>query len=176
MAALHGNLRLAGRNRYNLQVFLATAGIYRQNLQFIVGLEQMDRHLSAASRLAPRDPKAALAQVDAALDLAALLRNQRNCALQSAEQVWYQQWYPRVPQANGRRFLPVLDDVKDHLPDRTVDLSYLVYRERMLPFQKWIDEIVGARNTFASAHHHALRETVLVWDSLGCSRAGASRQ
>ena len=32
-------------------------------------------------------------------------------------------------EANGRQFLHQLDDVKDHVPDRTVDMTYLVDRE-----------------------------------------------
>ena len=54
---------------------------------------------------------------------------------------------PRVAEANGRRFLHELDDVKDHLPDRTVDMTYLVYRELLLPFGDWVEQVRAARQS-----------------------------
>ena len=66
------------------------------------------------------------------------IREERNAALREAVETWGKSWYPRVAEANGRRFLHELDDVKDHLPDRTVDMSYLVYRELLLPMEDLI--------------------------------------
>jgi hypothetical protein len=43
--------------------------------------------------------------------------------------------------------------VKDHVPDRTVDMSYLVYRQLQLPFGEWVAAIRGTRNQYASANH-----------------------
>ena len=94
----------------------------------------MDLALASASKLKARDPKRATAEVDKALDIAKAIWRYRNEVLKNSETTWYKSWFPRVSEANGRRFLHELDDVKDHLPDRTVDLSYLVYREKLLPF------------------------------------------
>jgi hypothetical protein len=59
-----------------------------------------------------------------------------------------------------------LDDVKDHLPDRTEDMSYLVYRELLLPFGKWVDGIRAARNQYAQAHNLPSRDDRLEWKDL----------
>jgi hypothetical protein len=59
-----------------------------------------------------------------------------------------------------------LDDVKDHLPDRTVDMSYLVYRETLFPFGTWVNSIAAARNQFAAAHNLPVRNYQLSWDDL----------
>jgi hexosaminidase len=70
---------------------------------------------------------------------------------------------PRVEEANGRRFLHQLDDVKDHGPDRTVDMSYLVYRELQLPFGDWVSSILGARNQYASSHQLSKNKVEFNW-------------
>ena len=75
-------------------------------------------------------------------------------------------WYPPVPQANGRRFLHELDDVKDQMPDRTVDMSYLVYDELLLPLVGWYDRTQSARNRYAEEHRLPLRNEPFDWSSL----------
>ncbi|MEO6923003.1 MAG: hypothetical protein ABI142_04200, partial [Bryocella sp.] len=83
---------------------------------------------------------------------------------QNTVTTWYKSWFPRVSEANGRHFLHELDDVKDHLPDRTVDMTYLLYREKLLPFGEWVNSILAARNKFAAAHHLPVRDYRLAWD------------
>jgi hexosaminidase len=150
---INENIPRARFNRYNLEVYLTIAELYRQNLAMINGIRQMDRALAAASNVKASDPKRATAEVDKALDIAKLIWRDRNEVLKNSETTWYKSWFPRVSAANSRRFLHELDDVKDHLPDRTVDLSYLVYREKLLPFGEWVSAIRSARNQFAAAHH-----------------------
>ena len=68
-----------------------------------------------------------------------------------------------MAEANGRRFLHDLDDVKDHHPDRTVDMSYLVYRQLLLPFDNWYQAVQSARNEYAKAHSLPARQDTLDW-------------
>jgi hexosaminidase len=76
---------------------------------------------------------------------------------------WYKSWYPRVAEANGRRYLDEVDNVKDHLPVRTVDMSYLVYRELLYPLGQWADEVRAARNRYAQAHELPARNDRFDW-------------
>ena len=132
----------------------------------ISGIHSMDIDLADADKVKAVDPKAALEDVDRALHTATAIWRERNDVLQNAITTWGVSWLPRVAEANGRKFLHELDDVKDHLPDRTVDMSYLVYREKLLPFGKWVNSIAVARNQFAAAHHLAVRNYLLAWDDL----------
>jgi hypothetical protein len=43
-------------------------------------------------------------------------------------------------------------------------MTYLVYREKILPFGTWVDSILKARNEFAAAHHLPARNYQLAWD------------
>jgi hypothetical protein len=154
-------------NRYNLEVYLSITNLYRQNLEMISGIHDMDLDLAAADQARTANPEAALKDVDLALDTATAIWRKRNEALQNAVTTWSVSWLPRVAEANDRQFLHELDDVKDHLPDRTVDMSYLVYRETLLPFGTWVNSIAAARNQYAASHNLAARNYRLPWGELG---------
>jgi hypothetical protein len=178
LGLLHENMQRAQFNRYNLQVYLTIADLCRQNLAMIAGIRRMDVDLTSASRAKRKDPKQALSEVDSALDIATSIWQQRNEVLKNSVATWDERWFPRIEEANGRRFLHELDDVKDHLPDRTIDMSYLAYREELLPFGEWVSGIATARNRFASAHHLPVRKYRLAWENLNavptvCSSASS---
>ncbi|MGH9612121.1 MAG: hypothetical protein ACRD4P_03470, partial [Bryobacteraceae bacterium] len=167
LGLLRENIRLAQFNRYNLEVYLSIAELCRQNLQMLDGIRRMDALLASAASQRKRNPKEAVESVDQALEIAGQIRLERNRTLRDAETTWYKSWFPRVATANGRTFLHELDDVKDHLPDRTVDMSYLVYRETLLPFGDWVAKIQDARNRFAETNRLAARDEPFDWKSFG---------
>ncbi len=167
LGLLHENLRLAEYNRDGLEVFVAIAHLFRQNLEMLKSLARIDAALVSAQTAARETKdKDAVAAVDQALEIARRIRSERNQALREATATWYKTWYPRVSEADGRRFLHELDDVKDHLPDRTVDMSYLVYDELLLPLGDWYDRTQSARNRYAEAHRLPLRNEPLDWNGL----------
>jgi len=154
-------------NRYNLEVYLSIAQIYRQNLEMLLGMGHMNSLVESAQRAAAQGKaKDALESLDSALEMAERIRQQRNTVLRDAVSTWHKSWWPRVAEANGRRFLHELDDVKDHVPDRTVDMSYLVYRELQLPFGEWVAAIRGSRNQYAVANHLPERKGEFDWRDL----------
>jgi hypothetical protein len=167
LGLLHGNLPRADLNTYNLEVFLAVARLCRQNLEMLHSLGRIDELLrSAADAAGKNQARAAVNAVDQALQQAAAIRYGRNRVLADAIETWQKSWEPRVAEANGRRFLHELDDVKDHLPDRTVDMSYLVYRELLLPFGEWAEQVRAVRNQYAEAHGLPPRTERLDWKDL----------
>jgi hypothetical protein len=164
---LYENLARVDFNRYNVEVFSAVAALCRQNLSMLADLAQMDQLLTMASEAARKQqPRQAVTGVDRALEIAARIRRERNRVLEDATATWYKSWLPRVAEANGRRFLHELDDVKDHLPDRTVDMSYLVWRELLLPFGEWVEKIQSARNAYAQRNQLPARSVRFDWRDL----------
>jgi hypothetical protein len=148
------NLQLVDFNRYNLEVFLSIASLLRHNLTMIEALGRIDGLLrSAQERAEANQPRDAVAAVDQTLNLARSVREEQDTMLRDLTRVWYQSWYPRVAEANGRKFLHELDDVKDHPADRTVDLSYIMQREFLLPLGEWEQQVRAARNQYAEANH-----------------------
>lgn len=164
LTLLTANLAKVKENRYTLEVFLSIAGLYRQNLQMLQQFHRMDALLmSAQSAARKQDAQRAVDSVDQALSVVRRIREERNSALSDATETWYKSWRPRVEAANGRRFVHELDDVKDHLPDRTIGMEYLVYRELLLPLDDWYGKVESARNAYAKAHGIAAREEPLKW-------------
>ena len=167
LGLLYQNLKIVEQNRYNLEVFLSIAQLYRQNLEMLQSIAGIDTLLKSASAAAEKNQaRPALQAIDRAIDQARSIQWSRNRALHDAQRTWYKSWYPRVTEANGRKFLHDLDDVKDHLPDRTIDMSYLVYREMLLPFNQWIEQIQTARNQYAQAHQAPVRDDQFDWKDL----------
>jgi hexosaminidase len=171
---LRSNLARAEFNRYNLEVFLSVAQLYRQNLQMILHLGRINDLLRSAAVAAGRpQASAAVASIDQALDLAEQVRSERNAALDDAEQTWYESWFPRVAEASGRRYLDQVDSVKDHLPVRTIDMSYLVYRELLYPMGDWAGKTQAVRDQYARAHGLPIRQGKLDWKDTGTPEAAA---
>ena len=154
-------------NRYNLDVFVSVARLCGENLEMLLDLGRIDGELKAAQALAKTAPKRALAHLDEALDLAQRIRWRRNQTYHRAVATWYQSWFPREPEANGRRYLDQVDDVKDHRPVRTVDMSYLIYRELLYPLGDWAEGTQNVRNQFAQAHGLPVHHHKLEWQNTG---------
>jgi hypothetical protein len=173
------NLTRVEFNRYNLEVFLSIARLYRQNLEMLLELGGVADFLNSAQAAAGRgDAARAITALDNALDTVERIRQERNTVLQDATATWYKTWLPRVAEANGRRYLDQVDDVKDHVPVRTIDMSYLVYRELQLPMEDWADRVREARNRYAREHQLPSRNGKLEWrdTSRRISRERASEE
>ncbi|RZK47261.1 MAG: glycoside hydrolase [Pedobacter sp.] len=164
MKLLSQNVILADYQHYNLQVLQSVALLTRQNLNMLLDMKKINELLEISSGLAASNPKAAVALIDQALDQAQEIYNERNEMLQNVTTTWYQDWHPRVPEANGRKFLDQVDDVKDHQPVRTVDMSYLIYRQLKYPLGKWAADLVKARNQFAVSNNLPIKSDMLEWE------------
>jgi len=158
LGLLHQNIRQIEYHSYNIEVFISIAQLCRHNLLLLKDLARADSLIAAAHISAvDNQPSNAVASLDQALDLVSSLRQRRNELLQTTTDTWYKTWCPRVAEANGRQFVHELDDVKDHLPDRTVGMEFLVYRELLLPLGDWVGKVQEARNTYAREHGMAQR-------------------
>lgn len=159
------NIKNADRQKYNLQVIQSIAMLCRQNLNMLLELRNINEILKQSSKTAPANPSFAISLIDQALDRVTVIRNERDETLSDLTTLWYKDWYPRVSEANGRHYLLIVDDIKDHLPVRTADMSYLIYREINFPLGDWAEKLVQVRNQFAKEHQLALRKDVPEWRS-----------
>jgi hypothetical protein len=79
-------------------------------------------------------------------------------------------WYDTAPPprpGNRLRLLIPNDSISLHgdAPYRTADMSYLVYRELLLPLGKWYDQVETARNQYAKRYVLAARTDTLDWEN-----------
>ena len=166
MNLLSKNLLTVDFQHYNLQVFRTISQLCRQNLTMLLNLQKINHFIELAADSVTATPSMAVSLIDQALNELKNIRTQRNEVLQSVTTVWYQHWFPRVQEANGRIFLDLVDDVKDHGPARTIDMSYLIYRELKLPMGKWAKEVLDARNQFAGRNNLPVRNETFDWESI----------
>jgi hexosaminidase len=179
---LNTNIPSVQFNHYNLEVYLSIAQLCRQNLLMLKDLDEINDKLATAQDEASKlHDSAAVAALDDALDIAARLRDERNQALNATTITWYETWFPRVREGNGRHI------ARD--PQRFVDtatsadarrrqegLLYLIDREFLLPFGDWVDQVRAVRNRYAAAHKLPTREGHFDWQdtktlhSLGVNR------
>lgn len=160
---LRDNKSRAGTQLYNLEVLESVAAICGQNLRMLVTLNGVTDRLQEASSAAASNPAGALRQLDAAMEMVRTLKTQRDSTLELVTKVWYKEWHPLVEKANGRTFLQQLDDIKDHQPVRTLDLSYLIYRELHYPLEQWWNDVQKVRNEYAQRHQLPLMNKQLDW-------------
>lgn len=140
------------QNQYNIEVIKTVAALCRQNLDMLISLEKINGLLVTASMEAKGNPQKALKIIDEALQTAQSIKERRNEVFINLKDVWFKDWLPLVTAANGRKYLHQVDDVKDHRPIRTIDLSYLIYRELNFPLEKWFQLTLDSRNKFALIH------------------------
>lgn len=165
MRLFQENLISVDYQHYNLQVLQSVALLCRQNVKMLLDLKTINEFLALASKMAEKDPSVAVSLIDQSLNLVNKIRDARNEVLQSVTSVWYRDWFPRVKKANGRKFLDQVDDVKDHQPGRTVDMSYLIYRQLNYPLGKWAQDVLNARNQFAEKNNLPTRTVVIDWQN-----------
>lgn len=164
-AILHENLRNVEFNRYNLEVFLSIAALCRQNLDLLLDLERMNALIGAAHHAVNGGkPANIVADLDKALGIAREMLRARDVVFNDTVETWLKSWHPRVASANGRTFVHDVDDVKDHLPDRTVGMEYLILRQLLLPLGEWVAQLQAARNDFAKSHQLPVRDETLMWN------------
>jgi hypothetical protein len=164
LGLLHQNLQQVQLHTYNLEVYLSIAQLYRHNLEVLEAFDHIAELLETAQASAAKLHFAdAVADLDDALSLVYDLRGLRNRVLEATTETWYKSWYPRVPEANGRKYLLVLNSVQDYPVDRTLGLKYLVRREFLLPMDNWFKEVQQVRNRYAAAHKLPQRSQELDW-------------
>jgi len=167
---LRKNLKSVQFQKYNLEVFLSVAGLYRQNLQMIEEMNEANEALELAQDAAAHVQfERAVAALDQALNIAETIRDQRNEALRNVTETWSKSWFPRVEEANGRRFLFELNSVHDYRVDRSLGLEYLIEREFLLPLGKWFNQVEQVRNQYARTHNIPVQDRTFNWQDTTAS-------
>ncbi len=148
--AIQTNIRLAERNRYNLQVLLSLARFIDHHWELLLGLEQAENTLREAQALASDDKYAdAVARLKAAYDIVDRIQKERASSYNDLKTVFEKSRFPKGQSVGGREFLHVYDNVKDHFADRRADLSYMTAPEESLALDKWNAELAGMIRTYA---------------------------
>lgn len=166
---IYSNMHKVQRNRYSLEVFLSLAQLTRHHNQLIIAMQEIEENLMAAARAArsynpERDPEEARSAVQGLLSahrLASSIVEDRKRTFASLETIWEKSRYPKGQEVDGRKFVHILDDTKDHWADRRPDLSYMIAPEESIGLEQWMQELAEILKGYAGKHGVAIDDIVL---------------
>jgi hypothetical protein len=150
---LHINLTRVRRNRHNLEVYLSIAYYLRHFLYTVLATAAAEDLLVEAAGAAAQDKKVKALRL--LMDAAAKVQPMNEdlyVTFENLRSVWEKSRYPKGRSVNGRAFVHVMDDVKDHLGDRRPDLSYVIAPEENIGLANWLRELQKIIDAYAAAH------------------------
>jgi hexosaminidase len=151
------NISRAERNRYSLEVFLSLAELMAHHNRMVRGLGTIESFLQRAQQAALLgNARRACSQLENARKLALEIVAERKSTFAALQKVWEKERFPKGREVNGRKFVHVLDDVKDHWADRRPDLSYMVTPEESIGLEKWAEQLGSIARSYLEKHKHSL--------------------
>jgi len=137
--ALQAGLDSGIRNRYNLEVLLSIAHFEKNFAEMLLGLQEVERLCIEASKeaYAESDPASAVSRLRAAHSLVARILEERKLMWRDLKAVWERSRYEKGRSVAGRKFVHVLDDLKDHFADRRPGLEYMLAPYERMGLEEW---------------------------------------
>jgi len=155
---IHQNLLKADRNRYNLEIFLSLAELTGHHSRMILAMKEIESKMNAARQAADRgDAQQAVGQLLAAYTRARSTVEERQKTFADLTTVWEKSRFPKGREVNGKKFLHILDDVKDHWADRRADLSYMIAPEESIGLEQWMKKLAPIIREFAQKNNVPVR-------------------
>lgn len=158
---LHQNLTKVDRNRYNLEVFLSLAELTGHHNRLILSLKSIEDKLAGARAAAEKNnPQQAIGQLVAAYDQARSTVEERYKTFRALQAVWEKSRFPKGREVNGKKFVHVFDDTKDHWADRRADLTYLIAPEESIALEQWMKQLTSVIQEYAKKNNLPVRALV----------------
>ncbi|MFQ6047933.1 MAG: hypothetical protein ACE5K7_01030, partial [Phycisphaerae bacterium] len=155
---LQANLARASRNRYNLQVLLALAYFQRQFIDMLLDLNRIEDTLLQAARAEQTgQPQQAVGLLLQAHQIAGQILDQLDRTYSNLKATFERSRYPKGRSVDGRHFVHIMDDVKDHFADRRADLSFMIAPHQSLQLDAWRQKLARLIRAYAARHDIALK-------------------
>ena len=155
--ALAARILTAERNRYNLEVFLALAKFTGHHWRLLNALADAERDLGRAAAEAKLNHfEQAVGHLVSAHNRVAGVEQEATTTWRHLEGVFEKSRFPKGMSVDGRKFVHVLDDSKDHWADRTADLGYMDAPERSIGLAAWRTSLSRITIDYAARHKVAV--------------------
>jgi hypothetical protein len=141
------------RNRYSIEVFLSLAQLQQYFLNTLLALESAEKALLEASQhSAGRDHRGAVAELRRAASQVSSLLHWGDWMWRGLRNVWERSRFRKGRSVDGRDYLHVMDDLKDHPADRRPGLEYLTMPFERLEMDAWRDRLLTLADDYAERH------------------------
>ena len=155
---LNRNIGRAGRNRYNLEVYLSIAWMERHFINTLLVLESAEKSLLAAAEADKENrPRRAVAHLTEANNKVRALLTEFDWMWSELKRVWEKSRYEKGRSVGGRHFVHIMDDVKDHPADRRPGLEYMIAPYERMQLPQWRSELVKRIKAYAAKHNLPVR-------------------
>jgi len=162
ISRIYENLSRVSRNRFNLEVLLSLARLTQHHDQMILAMDAIEGRLASARSAAESgQSRRAIESLIGAYRIADSTVNARKAMFQDLETTWSKGQFPKGQSVNGKTFLHVLDDTKDHWADRRADWSYMIAPEESIQLEQWMEQLSGVIRDYAGKHGIAIDSVVL---------------
>lgn len=142
------------RNRYNLEVLLSIAYLERYFIQTVLTLRDAERLMARAHEAAAKDrPADAIATLTAASNDVEDLISWGNWMFKNLKGTWEMSRYEKNRSVNGKDYLYVMDDVKDHWADRRKGLDYMIAPFERMDLPAWRARLNERISAYAKANN-----------------------
>ncbi len=158
LALLQANLVGATRNRYNIEVLLTVAHLQRHTIEMLRALAEIEDVLGeAAAAHAEGQARRAANLLTRAHGRSGRIVDDLSDTYARLKAVWEVSRFEKGRSVDGRHFVHVMDDVKDHTADRRADLSYLIAAEQRIGLPAWRRKLADLIAVYSRASGVAAR-------------------
>jgi hypothetical protein len=152
IAALQGKLGTVARNRYNVEVLLSIAGFERHFVTMMSALKDAeDLMVQAAEAQRQERPRDVVSLLTEANRRVKECLADRKAMWERLTATWEKSRYPKGQSVAGRKFVHILDDLKDHRADRRPGLDYMLEPLELSNLESWSDSLARFTNQFTAS-------------------------
>lgn len=150
---LQAHLGKVRHNRYNLEVLYALADLQRHHIEMVLGLAEVEQDLLKASQLAERDKGQAMGLLVKAHATVDRIARDLDDTYASLKATWEKSMFPKNRTVDGKAYLHIMDDVKDHFADRRVDIDYMIAPEQRMNLPEYRKQLAELIREYAKAQN-----------------------
>ncbi len=152
ISLLMHSLSRVDRNQYNLEVLLSIAYLEQYTIHTLLNWVKVENYLIEASKSEEDYSKAVNNMVEAYNLAGEILTGEKNTG-RELKSVWEKSRFEKCRSVDGRDFVHVLDDLKDHFADRRTSIKHM-----MAPFERmetgiWQEQLMKEIKEVAKAHN-----------------------
>ena len=152
ISMLMQSLSRVGRNQYNIEVLLSIAYLEQYTIHTLLNWAKVENYLIEASKAGEDFAKAVNNMVEAHNLAGEILKGEKETGLE-LKSIWEKSRFEKCRSVDGKDFVHVLDDLKDHFADRRTSINHMLAPFERMETGKWQEQLMKEINKFAKAHN-----------------------
>ncbi len=155
ISLLMNNFSKVEKNHYNLEVLVAIAYLEQYTINTLFNWVKIENYLNLAAQANDDYSKAVKNLVEAHNLAGEILKGEQKVG-KNLKTVWEKSRFEKCRTVNGKEFVHVLDDLKDHFADRRTNIKHMLAPFERMEVEKWQNSLMGVIKDFAKTHDVAI--------------------